>query len=55
MESGLFDGREDAEHIGVGFVDLSSIILFEADWVFLSLLPFFRVYTETSTRPKIAD
>ena len=41
MELGLFDGEEDTEHIAVGFVEISIIILFEADWAFLNVIPFF--------------
>ena len=44
MELGLLDGGEDAEHTGVGFVDISIIILFEADWPFLSEIPLFSVF-----------
>ena len=43
MELGSFDGREDAEHIGVGFVEISVIILSEADLPFLYKTPFSRV------------
>ena len=41
MELNLFDWKEDTEYIVVGFVEISAI-LFEADWAFLSVIPFFR-------------
>ena len=39
MELGLFDGGEDAEHTGVGFVKISIIILYEAGLPFLCKTP----------------
>ncbi len=42
MELGLFDGKADAERIVIGFVEIAIIILYEADWAFLSVVPFFK-------------
>ena len=32
MERDLFDGGEDSEHVGVGFVEISIKILSDAGW-----------------------
>ena len=41
MELDLFKGKEDTEHTVVGFEELSIIILFEADWALVYVMPFF--------------
>ena len=42
MELGLFDGGVDAEHIGVGPVEIFFIILSEAGWCSLCKIPLYR-------------
>ena len=58
MELDLFNGKEDTEHIVVGFEEISIIILFEADWALLNVIPVFSSQSgqnEASMRQKIAN